>query len=61
MDGRLRKHYIPKRDAERVWKSYSLDREIQKKHAADREEFTEMSRELRSIDRLLTQLRSLIQ
>ncbi|PYP82915.1 MAG: hypothetical protein DMF61_24945 [Blastocatellia bacterium AA13] len=59
-DGRLRKRYIRKADGERAFAMYSLYRERQKKRAADRREFTEMSRELRSISRMFTQLDSLI-
>lgn len=49
VDGRLRKLYIRKADANDLWKSYSLAREIRKKRVADRKKFREMYRELRSI------------
>ncbi|PYP82744.1 MAG: hypothetical protein DMF61_25525 [Blastocatellia bacterium AA13] len=57
-DGRLKKRYVRSADAERVWTIYSLYRARQKKRAADRKEFTEMSRELRNIKRMFAQLES---
>lgn len=56
IDGKLKKSYIRKADAAELWKSYSYWREVQKKRAADRREFTEFSRELRRIDRLQSEL-----
>lgn len=56
VDGKLKKSYIRKDDAEQLWKSYSRQRAVQKKRAADRKEFTQMYRELRQIDRLLSRL-----
>jgi len=55
VDGKLKKSYIRKADAAELWRSYSLWRQIQKKHAADRREFTELCRELRRLDRLLSE------
>jgi hypothetical protein len=54
VDGRLRKLYIRKADAEDMWKSYSLAREIRKKRAADRKQSRELCRVLRSINTMLT-------
>jgi hypothetical protein len=39
-----------------LWKSYSQQRLIQKQRAADRREFTELCREMRRNDRLLSDL-----
>src|ERR1044072_10003661 len=55
VDGKLKKSYIRKADAAELWKSYSRWRQIQKKRTADRREFTELYRELRRLDRLLSE------
>jgi|ERR1044072_2075686 hypothetical protein len=55
IDGKLRKSYIRKADAAELWRSYSRWRQIQKKRTADRREFTELYRELRRLDRLLSE------
>jgi hypothetical protein len=56
VDGRLKKSYIKKADAINLWKSYSLQREIQRKRVADRKEFAELCRDLRRIDKMVTQM-----
>lgn len=56
MDGRLKKSYIRKADAIDLWESYSLQREIRRKRAADRKEFAELCRDLRRIDKMVTQM-----
>lgn len=56
MDGRLRKLYIRKADAKVLWERYSLQREIQRKRVADRKEFAELCRDLRRIDKMMTQI-----
>lgn len=55
-DGKLKKSYIRKADAAELWESYSQQRLIQKQRAADRREFTELGREVRRNDRLLSDL-----
>jgi hypothetical protein len=56
VNGKLKKSYIRKADADELWESYSYWRELQKKRRADRKEFTEAYRELRRVDRLLSLL-----
>jgi len=56
VDGRLKKAYIRKADAKDLWERYSLQREIQRKRVADRKEFAELCRDLRRIDKMMTQL-----
>jgi hypothetical protein len=53
-NGRLRKSYIRNAEAQALWESYSEWRQIQKQRAADRKKFTELCRELRHLDRLLS-------
>jgi hypothetical protein len=53
-DGKLKKSYIHKADAAELWEAYSARRELQKRRAADRKAFTGLSREIRRIDRLLS-------
>jgi len=55
-DGKLKKSYIRKADAPELWKNYSRWREVRNKRAADRKEFTELNKELRLIDRLISEL-----
>ena len=56
VDGQLKKRYIRKADAQDLWKRYSLLREIQRKRAADRKQFAELCKDLRRIDKLVTQM-----
>jgi hypothetical protein len=56
VDGKLKKKYIRKADAAELWKSYSMQRQVQKQRAADRKEFTELCRNLRRFDRMLSDL-----
>lgn len=56
VDGLLKKRYIRKSDAKDLWETYCLRRETQRKRAADRKEFAELCRDLRRIDRMLTQM-----
>ena len=53
-DGKLKKSYIRKAEAKALWEHYSRWRQIQKQRAADRREFTELCREVRRLDRLLS-------
>jgi len=53
-DGKLKKSYIRKADAAELWESYSQWRQIQKQRVGDRREFTELFRELRRINRKLS-------
>jgi hypothetical protein len=53
-DGKLKKSYIRKAEAAELWEAYSVRRELQKRRKADRKEFTGLSREIRRIDRLLS-------
>ncbi|MEN3332044.1 MAG: hypothetical protein V7641_1409 [Blastocatellia bacterium] len=55
-DGKLKKSYIRKADAAELWESYSRWRLVQKQRAADRREFTELCREMRRLDRLLSEM-----
>jgi hypothetical protein len=52
-DGKLKKSYIRKADAAELWEAYSARRELLKRRATDRKEFTGLYREIRRIDRLL--------
>jgi hypothetical protein len=54
-DGKLKKSYIRKAEAQALWESYSQQRELQKQRAADRKRFTEMCWEFRRIDQLLSE------
>ena len=56
VDGRLKKSYIRKADAEVLWESYSLQREIQRKRAADRKGLVGLCRNLRRIDKVMVQM-----
>jgi hypothetical protein len=56
VNGQLKKTYIRKADAKDLWEMYCLRRETQRKRAADRKEFAELCRDLRRIDRMLTQI-----
>jgi hypothetical protein len=53
---RLKKRYIRKADAKKVWAGYSREREIQKQRTADRREFRQLCRDLRRIDAMLAGL-----
>jgi len=55
VDGKLKKSYIRKADATRLWESYSKLRQIQKRRAADQREFAKLCRNLRRIDELLSE------
>ena len=60
VDGRLAKRYIRKADAKKAWERYSREREIQKQRVADRQEFREefrqLSRDLRHLNEMLAEL-----
>jgi hypothetical protein len=55
VDGKLKKSYIRKADAVKLWRKYSKQRQIQKQRKADRRGFTKLSKELRRIDKLLSE------
>jgi hypothetical protein len=55
VNGKLKKSYIRKADAKKLWEIYSLRRDAQKKRAANKREFTKMCKNLRRIDRLLSE------
>ncbi|HST21832.1 MAG TPA: DUF6788 family protein [Blastocatellia bacterium] len=53
-DGKLKKSYIRKANAAKLWEAYSVQRELQKQRAADRKEFTGLSSKIQHINRLLS-------
>ncbi len=55
VDGKLKKLYIRKGEAQALWESYSQCRDLQKKRAADRREFVQLCRDLRHFNRLLAE------
>src|SRR5215470_4569600 len=59
-NGKLKRSYIRKADAEVLWENYLRRRQLQKHYADEREEYTDYSRELRRIDRMLAEVKSLL-
>jgi hypothetical protein len=55
VEGKLKKSYIRKSDAQTLWESYSQRRDLQKQRAADRKEFAQLCRDLRHFNRLLAE------
>jgi hypothetical protein len=55
VDGKLKKSYIRKAEASKLWENYSKLRQVRKQHAADRRSFTKLRRNLRRIDDLLSE------
>src|SRR5215208_3796496 len=53
-NGKLKKSYIRKADAAKLWEVYLAQRELRKRRAAERKEFTGLSRKIRRINRLLS-------
>ena len=53
-NGKLKKSYIRKANAAELWEAYSAWRALQKRRAADRKAFIKLSREIRRIDKLLS-------
>src|ERR1041384_4468795 len=53
-NGKLKKSYIRKAEAQALWENYSQWRQVQKQRAADRRDFTEFCRNLRRLDQLLS-------
>lgn len=56
VDGKLKKSYIRKADAAKLWEGYSKQRQIRKQGAADRKRYVELNRNLRQVDRFLSEL-----
>jgi hypothetical protein len=55
VDGKLKKTYIRKADAAKLWEIQLKQRQIQKQRKADRRKFTDLSKNLRRMDRLLSE------
>jgi hypothetical protein len=55
VDGKLKKLYIRKADAEELWGRYLRQREVRKRCAGNRKQFIKLCKELRQIGSLLSQ------